>query len=53
MCKHAKHTNDDDFIRSFIDLKRSKGNYIKDFDNNTILDLQMNGSQTPLGYNHD
>lgn len=53
MCKHAKHTEDQEFINTFIDLKRSKGSYIKDFDNNTILDLVQNGSMSPLGYNHD
>ena len=39
LCKHAKHTEDQEFINTFIDLKRSKGSYIKDLDNNTILDL--------------
>ena len=39
MCKHAQHTEDQEFRSTFVDLKRSKGSYIKDFDNNTILDL--------------
>jgi 4-aminobutyrate aminotransferase-like enzyme len=34
-------------------LKRSKGNFFKDADNNTILDLGRVGSSLPLGYNHD
>lgn len=53
MCKHAKHTEDYEFISTFIDLKRSKGNFVKDYDNNTLLDLVMNGGMSPLGYNHD
>jgi len=43
MCKHAKHSNDDQFLRTMIDMKKSKGNFFKDHDNNTILDLVMSG----------
>jgi len=37
---------------TFIDLKKSKGNYVVDVDGNTLLDLA--GTETnPLGYNHN
>jgi len=48
-----EYSNEVDFLSNFIDLKRSKGNFFKDADNNTILDLSMNGNSLPLGYNHD
>lgn len=35
---------------SFINLKRSKGNFFQDTDGNVILDLNC---PLPLGYNHD
>jgi 4-aminobutyrate aminotransferase-like enzyme len=37
---------------AFIDLKRSKGNFVVDSDGNTLLDLA--GTElNPLGYNHE
>ena len=33
-------------------LRLSKGNFFKDQDGNTILDLFMSGGRMPLGYNH-
>lgn len=47
------YSNETAFIANFIDLKRSKGNFFKDADNNTVLDLSMSGNSLPLGYNHD
>ena len=47
------YSNETDFVTSFIDLKRSKGNFYKDADNNTVLDLAMSENSLPLGYNHD
>jgi len=37
---------------AFVDLKKSKGNFIVDSDGNTLLDLA--GTElNPLGYNHE
>lgn len=38
-------------IANFINLSKSKGNYIVDADANTFLDLSGTESN-PLGYNH-
>lgn len=47
------YSTETEFISNYNDLKRSKGNFLKDADNNTILDLSMSGNSLPLGYNHD
>ena len=39
-------------ILDFVNLKKSKGNYIVDADGNTLLDL-CGTELNPLGYNHD
>lgn len=39
-------------ILNFINLKKSKGNYIVDADGNTLLDL-CGTELNPLGYNHE
>lgn len=53
MKEAEEFSNEVGFVMNFIDLKRSKGNFYKDADNNTILDLSMGGNSMPLGYNHD
>lgn len=40
-------------MRSFINFKKSKGNYFVDTDGNTILDLNAAASGFVLGYNED
>lgn len=39
-------------ILDFVNLKKSKGNYIVDADGNTLLDL-CGTELNPLGYNHE
>lgn len=39
-------------ILNFVNLKKSKGNYIVDVDGNTFLDL-CGTELNPLGYNHE
>ena len=40
-------------IQRFINLKQSKGNYLRDIDGNTVLDLNASQAGQVLGYNND
>jgi len=40
-------------MQRFINFKQSKGNYFKDTDGNTVLDLNAKQSGLVLGYNND
>jgi len=42
-----------DTVLNYVDLNQSKGDYINDFDGNTMLDLSGSSDLNPLGYNHD
>ena len=47
----SSHNFDDAYkLQRFVDLKKSKGNFLVDSDGNVVLDLHTN---LPLGYNHD
>ncbi len=48
----ASFSNEAEYVEAFVNVKRSKGNFFKDMDNNTILDLYMGNGSMPLGYNH-
>lgn len=37
----------------FINFKQSKGNYFRDTDGNTVLDMNASQNGLVLGYNHD
>ncbi|XP_057659203.1 uncharacterized protein LOC130895719 isoform X2 [Diorhabda carinulata] len=39
-------------IELFTNYSKSKGNYLVDADGNTFLDVNMQGSRLPLGYNY-
>jgi 4-aminobutyrate aminotransferase-like enzyme len=40
-------------MKSFVNFKKSKGNYFEDVDGNTILDLNAGAAGFALGYNAD
>lgn len=50
---YASFSGESEFAGHFLDLKKSKGNFFRDVDGNTVLDLAMHGGKLPLGYNHD
>jgi len=41
-----------DAVHFFVNYERSKGNYVVDVDNNTMLDVFTQIASLPLGYNH-
>lgn len=43
---------DERHVEFFVDLAKSKGNYVVDADGNTILDCFSHVASLPLGYNH-
>ena len=40
-------------IQRFINIKQSKGNYLRDIDGNTVLDMNAAQAGLILGYNND
>lgn len=50
--EYAKHSNEAGFVHKFINQEKSKGNFFKDAEGNTMLDLYMSNGSLPLGYNH-
>jgi len=52
LAKNLDELQNVDAVHFFVDYEKSKGNYVVDVDNNTMLDVFTQIASLPLGYNH-